>query len=65
MIMEENKFDYAKAMAELEEIAQRVEDASTGLEDIDKYIVRTKELVEGCRNYLRTARERIDVLKNK
>ena len=56
------KFDYAKAMAELEEIAARIEDPSTGLDDIDKYIKRSEELIEGCRAYLRTARERIDAL---
>ena len=56
------KFDYAKAMAELEDIATRIEDPSTGLDDIDKYIKRSEELIEGCRAYLRTARERIDAL---
>ena len=30
------KFDYSKAMAELESIAAKVEDPSTGLADIDK-----------------------------
>lgn len=56
------KFDYAKAMAELEEIAARIEDPSTGLDDIDKYIKRSEELISGCRAYLRTAREQIDAL---
>lgn len=56
------EFDYGKAMAELEQIALRVEDPSTGLEDIDKYIKRSGELIEACRNYLRTAREKIDTL---
>ena len=36
------KFDYTKAMAELESIAARIEDPSTGLEDIDKYIARSR-----------------------
>ena len=56
------KFDYSKAMAELEEIATRVEDPSTGLDDIDKYIKRSGELIEGCRNYLRSSREKIEAL---
>ena len=56
------EFDYSKAMAELEEIAAKVEDPSTGLDDIDKYIKRSEELISGCRNYLRTAREKIEIL---
>ena len=54
------KFDYSKAMAELEQIAARVEDPSTGLDDIDKLIWRSEELISGCRDYLRTAREKVD-----
>ena len=50
-------FDYAKAVAELEEIAAKVEDASTSIDDVDRYIKRTKELVEACRQYLRSNRE--------
>ena len=56
------KFDYSKAMAELEQIAARVEDPSTGLDDIDRYIKRSEELIAACRNYLRSARERIENL---
>lgn len=56
------KFDYSKAMAELEQIAARVEDPSTGLDDIDKYIKRSEELITGCREYLRSAREKIETL---
>lgn len=56
------KFDYSKAMAELEQIAARVEDPSTGLDDIDKYIKRSEELIAACREYLRSAREKIDNL---
>ena len=61
MIMTE-KFDYAKAMAELEAIAAKVEDPKTGIEDIDKYIKRSEELVSACREYLRGAREKLDGL---
>ena len=56
------KFDYAKAMEELEAIAAKVEDPKTGIEDIDKYIKRSEELVNACREYLRGAREKLDGL---
>lgn len=53
------EFDYKAAIAELEAILAKVEDPSTGLDDIDRYISRSEALVTQCRNYLRTARERI------
>ncbi len=56
----EEKFDYAKAVEELEAIAARVEDPGTGIEDIDKYMKRSKELLEACRSYLRGAREKVN-----
>lgn len=56
------KFDYTKAMAELEQIAARVEDPSTGLGEIDKYIKRSEELIKACRAYLREARGKLDTL---
>lgn len=59
------KFDYTKAIATLEEIALKVEDPSTGVEDIDKYIRQTEELVEKCRTYLRTVREKVDTIDRK
>ena len=61
--MTEN-FDYAKAMEELEAIAAKVEDPKTGIEDIDKYIKRSEELVNACREYLRGARETLDGLSS-
>ena len=51
------KFDYTKAIEELEAIAAKVEDPSTGIGDIDKYMKRSQELAEACRAYLRGARE--------
>lgn len=51
------KFDYAKAVEELEAIAAKVEDPNTGVDDIDRYVKRSKELLEACRAYLRGARE--------
>lgn len=58
------KFDYAKAMEELEAIAAKVEDPKTGIEDIDKYIKRSQELVSACREYLRGAREKLDSMSS-
>ena len=52
------EFDYGKAVEELEAIAAKAEDPGTGLDDIDRYISRSKELVEACRTYLRTARDK-------
>ena len=50
------KFDYKKAMEELEAIAAKVEDPQTGIDDIDKYMKRSQELIAQCREYLRGAR---------
>ena len=52
-----NKIEIKKAVEELEAIAAKVEDAQTGVGDIDKYMRRSKELIESCRAYLRGARE--------
>ncbi len=52
-------FDYNEAVAEIEAIAARVEDPDTGIEDIDKYIKRSEELIGKCRAYLRGAREKL------
>ena len=51
------KFDYTKAIEELEAIAAKVEDPSTGIGDIDRYMKRSQQLIEACRTYLRGARE--------
>lgn len=56
----EQKFDYGRAIEELEAIAAKVEDPKTGIEDIDKYIKRSEELVSACRDYLRGVREKVD-----
>jgi len=56
----EKEFDYAKAVAELEEIAARVEDPQTGIGDIDRYIRRSEELIGACRDYLRGVRETLE-----
>ena len=63
MIMEQ-KFDYSKAIEELEAIAAKVEDPKTGIDDIDKYIKRSEELISACREYLRGVREEVDSMLN-
>ena len=54
------KFDYTKAIAELEEIAAKVENPETKLDDIDALVARSKVLLDECRKYLRTVKEKID-----
>ena len=54
------KFDYAKAVATLEEILAKVEDPATGIDDIDKYVRQAEELSARCREYLRSVREVVD-----
>lgn len=56
------KFDYAKAIEELEVIAAKVENPETKLDDIDALISRSKELLKQCREYLRTVKDKIDSL---
>lgn len=60
----EQKFDYGKAIEELEAIAAKVEDPKTGIDDIDKYIKRSEELISACRGYLRGVREKVDSMLN-
>jgi len=55
-------FDYAKAIAELDEIAVKVENPETKLSDIDALVNRSKELLKECREYLRTVKEKVDSL---
>ncbi len=58
----EDQFDYAGAMAELEKIARKVEDPSTALDDVEKYIRRSDELIAKCREYLRTMKTKTETL---
>ena len=58
-IMKED-FDYKKAVEELEAIAAKVEDPQTGVGDIDRYMKRSKELLDSCRSYLRGQRDLLD-----
>lgn len=57
-------FDYNKAIEELEQIALKVEDPSTSIDQIDNFLARSKELTEACRNYLRSVREKVDDLQD-
>ncbi len=57
-----DKFDYAKAISELDEIAAKVENPETKLDDIDVLVGRSKELLKQCKDYLRTVKEKIDSL---
>ena len=61
--MEEKKFDYAKAVDQLEKIAAKVEDPATKLDDIDALVERSNKLLKDCRAYLRSVKERIDKLE--
>lgn len=59
MFMKEKEtFDYAAAVAELEKIAQTVENPQTPIDDIDGYIRRSEKLIADCRAWLRGVRER-------
>ena len=60
--MMEEKFDYNGAIAELEKIAERVEDPATGLDEIDRCIKRSDELIGCCREYLRSVRTKTESL---
>ena len=57
--MSEEKFNYTKAMSELEEIAAKVEDPKTSLDDIGALVSRSKTLIGQCRDYLRSVRDSI------
>lgn len=52
------KFDYAKAVSRLEKIAAEVEDPATALDDVDRLLKESDELLEACRGYLRSVREK-------
>ena len=58
----EETFDYMKAVRELEEIAAKVENPETKLDDIDALVGRSRELLKACRAYLRTVKEKVDSL---
>lgn len=57
--MAKEKFDYTKAVAELDGIAAKIEDPETSLDDIGALVSRSKVLIKECREYLRSVRESI------
>lgn len=57
--MPKEKFDYTKAVAELDAIAAKIEDPKTSLDDIGALVSRSKVLIKECREYLRSVRESI------
>lgn len=57
--MAKEKFDYTKAVAELDGIAAKIEDPNTSLDDIGALVSRSKVLIKECREYLRSVRESI------
>ena len=60
MNMPTEKFDYSQAVAELDQIAAKVENPETSLDDIGTLVKRSKELIAQCRQYLRSVRESIE-----
>ena len=58
----EEKFDYEKALSELEAIAAKLENPETKLDDIDALVSRSNRLLKECRAYLRTVKDKIDAL---
>lgn len=55
-------FDYDSSVKELEDILRKVEDPSIPLGEVDACLLRSKELIEQCRAYLRTAREKLETI---
>jgi len=55
-------FNYNEAVAELEKIAARVEDPATGLDEIERLVKQSDELIGRCREYLRTVRKKTESL---
>ena len=55
-------FNYNEAVAELEKIATRVEDPATGLDEIERLVRQSDELIGRCREYLRTVRQTTEAL---
>ena len=60
--MENENFDYKAAVSRLEAIAAKIEDPATALDDIDSLIKESDTLVAGCRQYLRTVKEKVENL---
>lgn len=55
-----DKFDYSKAVEELEQLAQKIEDPSTGIEAADEMVRQSRKLIELCRDFLRSVRDAVE-----
>lgn len=55
-------FNYTEAVEELEKLVGKVEDPSTGIEEIERCIKRSDELIRLSRNYLRELQIKTDNL---
>lgn len=53
-------FDYNSSILELERIETRVQDPATPLEEIDSLLERSAKLIQQCREYLRSERQRLE-----
>ena len=60
----EEKFDYSKAIAELEEIAKKVEQPETGLDDFDSMVSGSMAILMLCRDFLKCVKEIIYSLED-
>ena len=56
----EEKFEYGKALEELEAIAAKVEDPAVGLDEVEKLVERSRELTAQCRAYLRGVQQKVE-----
>lgn len=57
--------EYREALEELEKLVEKIEDPSTGVEEIAPMVKRSLELAEICRSELRKYNQEIDKLQNK
>ena len=60
----ENKLNYSKAISELEEIVEEIENENISVDDLSKKVKRASELIRYCKTKLtKTEQEVNDVLK--
>ncbi|MGN0195728.1 MAG: exodeoxyribonuclease VII small subunit [Candidatus Cryptobacteroides sp.] len=56
----EKGFDYNASMKKLGEIVAKVEDPETGIDDIAALAGQSAKIIDSCREYLRTVREKVE-----
>lgn len=54
------KFNYDKALEELQQIVTELQSEDTGLEDLSKKIAKAKTLIEQCKTKLRSVEDDIN-----